>query len=266
MKSSKTWSALLVLVFFSIVCFVYFGHELSIHSGGTLDLSEAEVDDIKADTIVNAKITDTVGAFMYEEHSKTYYYLIPMENGKYIVFATNNKEQKSALDTYIDSYDGTLDLEVQGRISKLDSDESRVFYNSISSAGLGVTYAQAKQIIVPYKITNDDSVFYWIVLGIGCVLAIGAIIVVIVAISKDKKAKALAAEAAQYYNPENTYADPNNAYNGVDTSGYAPYQQINNGNMPQNGADNQYYNPADYNAQQNNPYNQDINNNQNNNQ
>lgn len=223
-----------------IFCLWSATNEIILHNSTPLNLNTATVNEIESNKLVDATITDTVGAFMYEKNSKKYYYLIPMENGMFIIFATSDVNQKNMLDTYIDSYDGKLNLEINGRISLLTTEEKNVFFNSVVDADIGVNSVEkAQQYIVSYKIENDSPSIKWVWIIIGIILLAFSIITLLNLIKKRQNNK-------NYINamPDNGYDSNRNAYN--------PY------------SNDEYYTGYD-NPQQNdiNPQNTQANNNQN---
>lgn len=249
----------------SILFFSMSSSEIILHNSEPLNLSKASVEDIESRKLVDATITDTLGAFMYEERSQDYYYLIPMENGKYIIFCTGDKEQKNLLDTYSESYDpAPISIEIRGRISHLSTEERRVFFDSLVENGL--LRADAEEYVMPYKIENDNSMLPWIYLVIA-VIALLAFVVFLISFIKDiqRRKNYIVAEptsGSEYYtgydqndmgygyNQEN-----NNSYNvgeqytgyGQNTPGeqYTGYGQGNNyggqydqGSQPDNSESN----------------------------
>ncbi len=216
-----------------IICCSMLSSEIILHISEPLDLSKASVEDIENKKLVNATITDTLGMFMYEDRSYNYYYLIPMDNGKYIIFCTGDKEQKNLLNTYIDStynYNpAPLSIEIRGRISHLSTKEKRVFFDSLVENGF--LRSDAEEYVIPYKIENDNGMLSWIylILAVVALLAFfGTLISFIKEIQSKKNYIAIAAEPTggiEYY----TGYDQNDI-------GYG-YNQENNGS---NGGEHQY--------------------------
>lgn len=216
---------LIISALMGIFCLCMASEEIILHNSTPLDLSTATIDDIKDNTLVDAKITDTVGSFMYEVESKTYYYLIPMQNGKFIIFATNNAAQKDMLDTYIYSYNGTLDMDIKGRISPLSSEEKKVFFDSVVDADIGVSsIAEAQQYIVSYKIKNDRAALKWIWILIALIMFAISIMILLKLIKQKHNSN----NRKNFVNamPDNTNANAYNPYaNNEYYTGYDDNQQ-----------------------------------------
>lgn len=198
----------------AIFCLFMTSNEVTLGNSTPLDISTATVEQIQSNTLIDVKINATIGAFATKSGSNEDYYLIPMGNGKFIIFVTGDAAQKRELDNFIYTYDGTngtLDLDVKGRIYNLTADEERVFFRSIVEAGIGLdSVAEAKQYIVPYKIVNYQSSSVWIFAAISviCLLFVAFMILSMVKQSRQRKA---------YTNPvqyQNTVSNENpNAYN-----------------------------------------------------
>ncbi|MDY2783738.1 MAG: hypothetical protein SOT80_10145, partial [Candidatus Pseudoruminococcus sp.] len=56
----------------AIFCLWSATNEIILHNSTPLNLNTATVNEIESNKLVDATITDTVGAFMYEKNSKKY--------------------------------------------------------------------------------------------------------------------------------------------------------------------------------------------------
>lgn len=234
LKSVRKIIIAVCMVLASILFFSLTSSEIIIHNDEPLDLSKASVTDIQSKKLVDAKIDYVIGYFAYKEKSQEYYYLIPMDNGKFIIFCTGDKEQRQTLDRFLDSYNPIpMGLEIKGRISSLTTEEERVFFDSIVESGLVASQEEAYQYIVPYKITNDNSFLPWIYLAVAIILALMAVGFIISFIKNIRNRKNYI--VAEPMNSSSEY------YTGYDQSsmdyGY---------NQENNTSNNQGYNGGEY--------------------
>lgn len=100
---------MLGLILVSMFCFYMASTENVIENDEPLDISKATVEQISENKFIDVKITSTVCQLnkektLFDFDNDEYYYLIPMKDGKFIVFVTENIKQNKELEDFIDKY------------------------------------------------------------------------------------------------------------------------------------------------------------------
>lgn len=188
------------LISVSIFCFYMVSTENVIESNEPIDISNATVEQISESKFIDAKITSAVckltyrKTFLYYDIDE-YYYLIPMENGKFVIFVTEDIFQKKELENFIDKYnidkynreEEALNIDISGRVYNLTENEEKMFFDSAVKAGCGINSIQdAKQCIVPYKIVNNATYLSWIYILIAVISLLTAIFITLLLLRKLK--------------------------------------------------------------------------------
>lgn len=183
------------LILVSAFCFYMASTENVTQNNELLDISTATVEQISENKFIDAKITSAVckltyGNTLLGHEDDEYYYLIPMKNGKFIVFVTEDMLQKKELESFIDKYNRknkVLNLDINGRIYNLTANEEKMFFDSAVKADVGINSIQeAKQYIVPYKIVNNVTGLKWIYISIAIISLLTMIFMVLLVVRKLK--------------------------------------------------------------------------------
>ena len=173
-----------------------------IENDEPLDISKATVEQISENKFIDVKITSTVCQLnkektLFDFDNDEYYYLIPMKDGKFIVFVTENIKQNKELEDFIDKYnkqkkkynriEEALNLDINCRVYDLTEYEEEKFFNYAIKANFGINSIQeAKQCIVPYKIVNNVTCLSWVYILTAIVSLITAIFITILLVRKLK--------------------------------------------------------------------------------
>ncbi len=193
---------MLGLILVSMFCFYMASTENVIENDEPLDISKATVEQISENKFIDVKITSTVCQLnkektLFDFDNDEYYYLIPMKDGKFIVFVTENIKQNKELEDFIDKYnkqkkkynriEEALNLDINCRVYDLTEYEEEKFFNYAIKANFGINSIQeAKQCIVPYKIVNNVTCLSWVYILTAIVSLITAIFITILLVRKLK--------------------------------------------------------------------------------
>lgn len=186
---------MLGLILVSMFCFYMASTENVIENNEPLDISTATVEQISKNKFIDVKITSTVCKLNKEKSfldydNDEYYYLIPMKDGKFVVFITEDIDQRIDLESSIYKYnknEKTLNLDIRGRIYNLTENEEKKLFDSAVKANCGIDSIQeAKQCIIPYKIVNNVCYLMWIYIAIAVVSLLAAMFITVLLVRKLK--------------------------------------------------------------------------------
>lgn len=108
---------------------------------------------IRYGDVVNGTIDEWYGPFASYKDGREIY-LLPVDNGQFITFITDDEKQKEAF--IADSENGvdSVKIKLKGKIQSMNDDQKKVLIESLAEQGIPINHIDEK--LIRYTLVNDD--------------------------------------------------------------------------------------------------------------